>query len=68
MAYTKKELLAALSGIDDNAIIQINMITETDDGSESGYLFDVDAIAIIAKTCDSPGEGQIAFYNLVLSN
>lgn len=63
MFYTKKELIEALSGIDDDAVIQINMVTETGNGIESGYLFDIGAIGIIAKTVDFPGKAQIVFYN-----
>lgn len=51
MSYTKKELIEALSSLNDDAIIEIEIINEVKDngGEESGHIFEIESIALNGK-------------------
>lgn len=57
MSYTKRELIAALSFIDDEAYVQIKIIETCNDDSEIGTVFDIESVGI------SGGEGIIVGYS-----
>lgn len=55
--YTKKELIDAMSGLDDDAPILISIITKSEDGVEEGELYEIEAFAISGTV-----EGQVVGY------
>jgi hypothetical protein len=56
-SFTKKELIDAMSDLDDDAPIEINIITKSSDGVEEGELYEIEAFAMSGTV-----EGMVVGY------